>query len=402
MLLLLLPLVCVAGVYKWGKEKPVFSKQNFKNYFTIFGVLALALLVGQGSDMLAYSKTEWKKFDEFFMNRTELYDFQTIPEYDTNVTFYNSIGLNASEVELLHNYNFGLSEKIDEKVIGEIATYAAGLRGETKTFSENLREKTELYFYLMTNGGEHGDFPHNALIILGYTALLGLGLIQGKLSHAIFNLFLLVSVRSGLWLYILMGERNPPRISHSLYFIEMGILLAMLLSESVVRRAKTFPPVIAVIALTIALTNIPSMISAADTEFLTRNTTNKPWIAMQKYVEMNPDNFYFIDVYSSVPYNEKIFSREKIFGGQVNQPANYDIMGGWACKSPLYQKQLAHFFGPGMTMEKALVTLDNVYFINDQNRDNAWLSAYYQEQGQNISLEMVDVIADKLEVYKLR
>jgi hypothetical protein len=150
------------------------------------------------------------------------------------------------------------------------------------------------------------------------------------------------------------------------------------------------------IATIIALGNLASMIRAVDDEASSRNTTNQTWIAMQQYAHDNPENFYFIDVYSSVPYSEKIFT------GNVKQTTNYDIMGGWANKSPIYRKQLEFHLGPDITMAEALVTMANVYFINDRKFDPAWLISYYYEQGLAVTLEKVDIIAGKLEVYKLR
>lgn len=408
MLLLLFPLVCVAGVFKWSQENPIFTKPNFKKYFALFGLLVLVLLVGQLVDMLAHSSAEWRKFNRFFANRTELYDFQKIPPYDENVIFYEDIGLSYSEVNLLLNYNFGLSEKIDEDVIGEIAAYAGQIRGENLSFRERFDENLRTYYFYMTNGGEHGHYPYNSLILLGYAALLGLGNFYNRLGRIASMFLLLGGVRSGLWLFILMGDRYPPRISHSLYFVEMGILLAMFLTE-VVKKVdtinrkkplsdsiyKSFPPIIAAVAVVIALGNIPLMLDTTDKEFSSRETVNQTWLAMQEYSRAHPDNFYFIDVYSSVPYSEKLF------GKPHPRPANYDIMGGWAVKSPLHRKKMDNLIRPGISMFAALLE-DNVYFINDLRFDPAWLPAYYAEQGQAVNLERVDLIADNLNIYKLR
>ena len=35
LLIMLLPFVCMAGVYRWSKEKVIFSADNFKKYFGI-------------------------------------------------------------------------------------------------------------------------------------------------------------------------------------------------------------------------------------------------------------------------------------------------------------------------------------------------------------------------------
>lgn len=44
----------------------------------------------------------------------------------------------------------------------------------------------------------------------------------------LWKLCLLFAVRSALWMYILMGERFPDRITHSLYFMEFVVLAGIL------------------------------------------------------------------------------------------------------------------------------------------------------------------------------
>ena len=43
----------------------------------------------------------------------------------------------------------------------------------------------------------------------------------------LWKLCFLFAVRSALWMYILMGERFPDRITHSLYFMEQGFCLSL-------------------------------------------------------------------------------------------------------------------------------------------------------------------------------
>lgn len=421
MLLLLLPFVGVAGFYKWGQEKPLFTKQNFTKYILLLGMLILTLMLLQAVDMIAHSSPEWKKFNQLFANRTELYDFHEPPDYDENVIFYNSIGFTYGEVKLLKNYNYGLSQKIDEVTLGEVAEYAAKIRASESSWNDRLNKQLRLYYYNMTHGGEHGDFPYNSLVILGYAALLGFGIFYNQLARIGTLLFLIFGVRSSLWLFILMRGRNPDRINHSLYFIEMGILLAIILNE--IRKIgalestnekkgfsrfvdQSFPLVLVSVAMLIVIGNIPAMIQKTDHEQLNREKVNQTWIAMQEYCANQAENFYFIDVYSSVHYSEKLFAKA------IANPANYDIMGGWATKSPLYTKKLARFIDPFKDMFTALLSDDSIYFIIEQGHDTAWLADYYLERGEIVTMELADTIASnkvasndvavKLEVYKLR
>ncbi len=411
MLALVLPMICVAGVCKWGCEKPIFTRGHALKYFSVLGGILAGLVVGQGTHMIAHSSAEWQKFNAFFNNRTELYDYQVIPAYEEHGDFYESIGLSESEEILLHNYNFGLDEEIDEKLVGEIADYAAANRKETKPFAQQFTEKAKLYYYKMTHGGEYGDFPFNALMIIGYAGLLGMAINQGRTAQMIWKLLLLLGVRTTLWMYILMGDRDPARITHSLYYMELCILAAMLLAEAAAAGReghttvkawldKGFPVLVGVLILVTAGTNLPDMIKTMDMQSANREEVNRTWQAMQEYCRQHETDFYFVDVYTSVGYDEHIYS-EKMFAEVDNRLVNYDLMGGWACKSPLYEKKLAVF---GMeNMEEALLSRSNTYMIKelDEDEDLTWLEEYYLGHGKEIAIVQVDSIADRLGVYKI-
>ena len=76
---------------------------------------------------------------------------------------------------------------------------------------------------------------------------------------------------------------------------------------------------------------------------------------------------------------------------------NYDIMGGWACKSPLQRKKLAGF--DIESMEHALRDREDVYFVRMKSEDMQWLFDYYEDHGTPIEVNLVDTIADVFEIY---
>lgn len=422
MFLLVLPFYAVAGLYKWSNENQIFKRENFIKYFSVLGCVLAGMIVGQATHMIAYGSGEWQQFTEFFDNRTKLYDYEEIPAYAEHAAFYEGIGLSESEVTLLLNYNFGLDEEIDETIMGRIADYAAGNRKQALSFSDDLTENVKLYVYQLSHGSDYGHFPWNGLVIIGYAGLLGLGIMRRKTGRMTGKLLLLLAVRTVLWLYILMGNRYPPRIVHSLYFIELGILLAMFLVESRLSGAgklpkkertpmgddisgiirikavmeRCFPAFIGVLILVMAGANIPGMVDTVDRITFEREETNRSWQAMQQYCRDHSENYYFIDVYSTVDYSEKIFK-------DVNySPINYDYMGGWANKSPLYKKKLRTFLKEEISMQEALAGLDNVYMISEPEEGLVWLEDYYRDHGQEIEIKKIDSIADKLEVYLIR
>lgn len=401
MLLLVLPMICAAGVAKWGSEENVMTKENAVKYFSVIGLILLGILLGQAVHMLAYSSPSWKAFNEFFDNRTELYDFQKPPAYEGNEDFYESIGITESERILFDNYNFGLDDEIDEKMIGEIAGYAGELRKETTPFWENFIAKLKAYGYRFLHGPKAAgsDYPWNYLVIMGYLAVL-LTAFPKDLWGAAWKLALLFFVRSGLWMYILWGERDPVRITHSLYLMEFMILAAMAFNQWNGREhdgKKGWPGILILAAFSLLILAVmPGNFREAIAEQERRREVNAPYQELYAYLsgEENRENFYLIDVYSSVAYSEKMFENVD------NSPDNYDIMGGWACKSPLWKKKLSSF---GIaSMEQALKDQENIYFVRKISEDMDWLAAYYEGHGTPVETELVKTVAGEFEIYAVR
>lgn len=407
MLLLVLPLICVAGVIKWGSEEQIFTKEHFIKYIAVIGAIVAGILAGQVMHDIAYGSRQWRTFTEYFDNRTELYDFQEIPEYEEHQEFYEQIGLTKSERELLDNYNFGLDEEIDEKLLGRIAEYAAKNRSAGKPLAVRLREIAGNYYRRLRYGPSHNesDFPYNSVLFFFYLAVFVTALmIKGKrLPVRILQIFLKLAflgiVRTTLWIWLIMRERVPLRISHSMYLMELCILAAMLLVQCRQLRRQEKPGIplaVSILSLLVGAVILPSAIAATDLDVASKAERNVAYNMLYEHLRQEEyrDNFYLIDVYSSVGYTEKMFANVD------NSLANYDIMGGWACKSPLWRKKL-EAFGIG-DMEESLIGDDHVYYVQEAGEDTSWLQEYYNSHGKTVTMELVELVGDYFEIYQIR
>ena len=392
MLLLVLPLICVTGLCRWSCEKPFFTKENAAKYFSVFGGILAGLALSQGVHMAAYAGADWQEFNRYFDNRTELYDFywQWRPSYENNEAFYESIGMTKYSRMLIENYNFGLDEKIDADVLKKISDYAAETRKQQASFSTMLKQAVVDYKYRTLH---ETDYPWNLFVIAMYLMVLAAAL-QNRHFRFLWELPCMFLVRSGLWLFILYRGRAPGRITHSLYLMEFVILLAMLLRECKEgkegRLRAVIKPCFGVILVGLCLVSVGCSVKAVCAEYEAREDTNRAWAALQDYIGENEDNFYFVDVYSTVRYSEKLFCDVD------NTISNYDIMGGWASKSPLNDKKFRHF--DIASIEQAILNQDNVFVIVQTKEPQSLppfgesLSGYYAEQGETIELYKVDSI----------
>lgn len=406
MLILVLPLICVAGVYKWSGEKNIFAIENIRKYLSIFGGILAGIAVVFVINIIAYSGKDWKAFIQFFNSRTELYDFQGIPSYEENKELYNKLNIAENEQEMLfEQYNFGIDDTIDAKILDAMADYQKQIRKETHPFKETFKKSYYNYRYRLIHK-ESADYPWNMMVLLGYVSVLAVGIWnslkrgEGKISGIMqigWKLAFLGIIRTGLWLFIIVRGRDPERITHSLYLVEFCILCAMLAMEGLKIKASAI--FIAAISL-MAVLVLPTETMKVDVEYAGRINANGTDAAMKDYCRSHEENFYFIDVYSSVsdpatgiPYSEKIFSSDG------NKLSNYDIMGGWLTKSPLYSKKL-RAFGLG-SMEESLACNENVYLMIELEKGTDLLIDFYKDQNIMIDTELIETINGIIGVYKI-
>lgn len=418
MLALLLPLICVAGVYRWSVEEKIFTGDNFRKYFTIFGSILAGIGITTAIHAVAFGGEGWKQYVEFFNSRTELYDFQGIPSYEGNEELYKELGLAESEqYMLLDQYNFGLDEELDASALDAISAYQAGHKKEEAPFLSRLKENLKWYVYRTIHKEPAGsqkadDYPWNLMVIVGYLAVFSIMVVNSiKKKKVLSNigigagkLIFLFAVRTALWMFILIRGRDPVRITHSLYLMEFCILAAMLHMEAKAALFRTkCPAIFPAIMVLAAVISLPDSVSSIDREYEARAAANVVDGSMKAYCRANEENFYFMDVYSAVSYPLPTYQgtpySEKMFADVDNRLGNYDIMGGWLVKSPSYDKKLAAF---GMdSMEEGILHHENVYMMAELEKGTDYIVSYFREQGTQVSVELADTICDIIGVYRI-
>lgn len=402
MLLLLLPLVAITGFIRWSREEKPLEKKNLIRYFSVIGMILFVVAFSFGADKIAYSSPEWSRFETLFANRTELYDFQVIPDYEEHEAFYQEIGLKKSEQALLVNYNYGLDEAITEITIGQVAQYAKSMKDAR--MKERVKEAVWNYTHRFF---QEIDYPWNALVIMLYIVIFLTILMRkngrflGNLWVAVWRLGLLFFGRTVLWMYILINGRCPTRISHSLYLMEMCILMAILVVEYTRKlRDKSFMILLTSCILFVALLMmIPYRVQGVQKLIKEQETVNVYGNSIDEYCAARTDRFYYVDVYSTI-INGAAFA-DKMFVNVDNSYVNHDLLGGWSCNSPLYRKkqQAMGLNGPFEDLMGTQAT--KCYLIHKLSSDRDWIVDYYHDKGFDVSLKEVDQIEQFYGVYEL-
>ena len=350
-------------------------------------LFAVLFAVIKALDSIALSGRDWRTFTHLFDERTRLYDYYLaeLPEYDEDPAFFDGIGVSRVQAELFNNYNFGLDARIDDRMMETVADRAREDYSRTHSFPQEMRKALSSYKYMLT----HLTDGAPAILI---AVLYVLAAVTG-LKRAAFPLVILAAGRSTIWVYLLYRRRVPERITAGLYLMEAGILLVILTACA----AKKQLYAVLLAALCVVLTGKGD--GPLSEELARRQTVNRGYEAYLDYCAAHPDRFLFTDVYSTVAYSEDVYGRRILPVRPSGVPDNHDIMGGWASKSPLYDRKLAAF--GFASMEEALTEDSRCLFAAAPDRDTAWLAAYYAEKGIPISIREYDKIEEVFTVYEI-
>ncbi len=423
MMLLLCPLIGAAGIAKWSRgakhtHTSMFGVKNLLKYLTTPAVVAAGMGAGLLLHAAAYSGNEWSEFNRFFDYRTELYDFQgEPPDYAQNRAFYRQLGLDEAEAALLYNYNFSIDASINADVLESIVDHNRTEIGKPY-FKYGLYEGIREYLYRLLHA-EDGVWAYVVMAL--YVLIFLTGMMQWDYSVP-WKLALMAFMRTVSWMYLIMRGRTPERITVSLYLCETLILFAMLLSQMQAlyaeyrkklylnkkekyadrdgqrfadvpgekKRAPYLPMYrrcwrLTVLLILTALVLKPALQSVNEVgeEQERRENVNAEWEELRAYFAAHGENFYLLDVYSTVAYSERMFPAD-------NSYRNYEICGGWAAKSPIYAAKLSRY-GIG-DIESDLLNMNNLFFVTRVDRGTEWLEEYYRCKGYNVRVAREDTL----------
>lgn len=402
MLLLTCPFLAAAGIGHWmdtvkleqdnytgiGKNSIwsyVFSKENIYKYVGFIAAIILGLGIFSGMDYLAYRSTGWQQYRSFFDARTEVYDYTWYPDYEEQKEFYDANGIEEIQYRLIDNYNFGLDKSITENTLEIIASYGE----RPQMFGSVSYRAKQACVDMVRRMFSKEDMPYNIFVLAGYGLVVGLAVLQKEKRYG-WKLILLLIMRFVPWFYLLFVQRAVDRITHPLYVIEFLVLLAMVVKELYDRplwnEEKYYRMAAAGVLALAAVISLPSGYKEVKAEQIRREQILVNQNLWDEYAKANPDNYYYLDVYSTVSFMEKIYEDVD------NRQKNYDLLGGWICNSPLQEEARAKY-AEGNTISEALLK-DNFYVVAAANRDVTFVEDYYKSKDITIKLEEQDTVGE--------
>ena len=415
MLLLTTPFIATVGIWHWAEAtklqeesdvkigsvkwiRYILSKENIFKYIGFILAMFIGLGFVYGADALAFRSPQWQNYRGFFDARTLIYDYTWYPGYEENQTFYEENEISKVQYTLIDNYNFGLDESIDKEMLETIASYGEKSRmlGSTANRIKNAS------YELVKRTFSLSDAPYNYFVLVGYALVIGLAILQKEKSY-LWKLVLLGVMRLIPWMYLIYADRVVNRIAHPLYMIEFFILLAMLVRELYDRplwnEEQYYRIGCAGLLAVLTVISLPISVKQVEAEQQRREGILVNQSALDDYAKANGTDYYYIDVYSTVNFVEKIFDNVD------NTQKNYDLLGGWVERSPLQDAAVGDFLQETEVTEEAAdeesvetmaeqLLRDNFYFVIAKNRDASFMEDFYQSKDKNIKLELIDTIGE--------
>lgn len=363
---------------------------------------------------------EYRRVDEY---RTTLYDFLALPSYQENEAFYQEAGISKSQYDLLENYNFQLDSDITWETIQRIVDYVEESRLRQYSGFKRLYMK---YITLPVGDGiwsyrhrltldplfRGDESPWNYVCLALYLAVMVATVCSGRIRNLLY-LAMLFAVRSGLWMFLILRQRTPVRVTHSLFLIEIVCLLLLFLetlqrlSGSEIRRKRLTAYFLMTTLFMGGCFVLWANVTSCQKEYREIVERNGEWEQLTGYCADHEEAFYFMDVYSTVDYAEAIYTgtcgtQSNVMNDRkhtYNGMKNYDLAGGWLSKSPLCIEKYGQYgFEDAL---QGLLEQDNVYWVMKKDRPIQWLIDFCLEKGYEVRPEVVDTIADTFAVYRI-
>lgn len=121
--LMICPIALFALFSRYYRSDETVDERFEKSRNLWIPLIVLAALVGASFlvEAIGYHSPEWKEFLQYNKARTEVVDYNHLPEYADNVDFYESLNITESEYNALCAYDYLLVDDLDAKTLQTIA-----------------------------------------------------------------------------------------------------------------------------------------------------------------------------------------------------------------------------------------------------------------------------------------
>lgn len=350
-------------IYLWK----LFGKKDRNKLTAVapFMILAatLCLFVIDGA---AYAKDGWKEFRQFFDDRTKVYDYYDLADYQSYPQLYEPYGVSEEEYQMLRVYDYTVLGDLPKEFFPEyIEAYEQMEKEEGVTFLTKAVQAVKVFLKdLVTNA--YG-IQNTGLFLLAAGLLV---LLLWKKQYLLAGYLAIQSLTmSGLWLYFTYWGRAIERIQTTMSLIFLAVILHVLYEMKDVFRPLEKNKIFAGAFLLVAV-----LVSAGkNAKFYRYDNIDKAHRysdvqVIKEYCQKDPDRLYFMD----------IATMTELYGNftiRTTEPdyINYISLGDWSAYCPHYEKKLKNH---GVKNVAEALTEENAYVIMLYNYQLKCLKEY--------------------------
>lgn len=398
---MILPFIALTWLLKVYENRKEFKSIVLQGilYFLALGVLCVGInMVHNVANWEGYQN---KSYQEFSLNRTNVRDYDGVPDYDTNLEFYQSIGENGMTRE---EYNLIRYQMVDMDFSTDINSVLNDMHQYNLVIRSNIGFDDRMSLMKERFQNVSQRIMVKPQVMIGVLLLFLAGIYLAATKKWIYLLFLATGCMgvTAEVVLLLYNGRLPERVLQSLMLIAVLWILGICvqafynISKTEDSHKKTLDIIwysLAVLSCLIVFVGwlFPAIIEKQQ-EYAERYAKSE---LVNEYCSQHSENIYFS------PYNFLSGDTDCLGTGYSNQFDNR-IRIGLGSFAPTYYDML-ETAGISITPEQAIVTQGNAYLIGENVEDELIaLDNYFSEKyGDTYSYEVVDVLDGDIYVWKV-
>ena len=362
---LLLPVIALIIAVRFLREK-----RNLKKY-VLWAVSSIVLCgVVLGVDMLAWSRPEYKEFQEFKEVRAAVYDYDAVPGYYENMPFYVSNGISEVTYRAISRRFLDIDPSVNTESLTKIADYMNEIKVNANHIGERIADAFQNGLSRWFKSDDE-TVKYCSIYMVFLLAACTIISSRKKKGDLIF-----ISTVAGLLLEITFLEFNGRIMARlvDLMVLAMTVVGSLTLTEIIdvddhfVKDyfqgmdkggfSKIWQLILCCAASLLVVAGVANMQSDLDDKATTlRETINSRLEALNQYAQKYPDKFFFYDTNDFISCTNYVFLTFP--EGTI---LNTESSGSWNVRSPSYYERNRQF-GFETSIEGLISHDCEVYFV---------------------------------------
>lgn len=347
--------------------------ERFYRFKRLIVPLIIALSVAGISflmEYVAYSPAEWRAYRAFNGARTVVYDYQGLPDYDTNVDFYDSIDMTEAEYTALREYDVILLDRMNPETFKALSDRADEVAKEWARYYSVPRR--------VINETVAAVFGKNKTpLAITLTVLFFMLFVYLLVNDERFLGVIAVMAYAYQWCFIgyfTHVGRLLDRITHSFFLLEIlfitGIFIRVIRKKGPMKAISVFWMgfIFVLLVILIGTTSLYVYRNTSDTLQAKQGEINR-WIELNRYFANNPDKTYVVDSAVYAAAGDYMFADNAAISKNV-------LITSYALGSP-HEALREKNNGLDTTVRKTLAESDKVLFVQNEYESIDWLEELF-------------------------